>query len=150
VRRLVAAVAALVILASACEVVQHADELAQTTWVVVTVDGEDVPTGEILLWFEDDTATLVTQPGVGFRTSTLRRRCAESESAVTMDAESRALEFEGFTADDGGPYCDPGMAELHGKIADALNGTETWEATSHALELVGSSRVRLEPADSSD
>jgi hypothetical protein len=116
----------------------------------VAVDDEDVSTGDVLMWFEDDTATVITQPQLGIRTSPFRRPCAEGESAITMDADGHALEFEGFTADEGGPYCDPGMAELHGKIVEALHGNETWEATRDALELVGSSRVRLAPADSSD
>ncbi len=147
-RIVAAAFLALVIVTSGCDVVQDADELAGTTWIVIAVDDEDVPAGEVLLWLDADTATLITQPQLGIRTAPFKRRCAESESSISMDTDGHALEFSPFTEDEGGPFCDPGMAELHDRIAEALHGTETWEATSGALELVGISRVRLESAGS--
>ena len=133
-------------LASACAAIQDDEELPFTTWQVVEIDGDEVSSGEVLLFLDANTATLLTQPMLGNRN--VGRHCAESTSEMVWDADGRALNFTGFEDEGSRVLCGPGMEELHVRISIALRDNESWEATSEWLDLVGSSRVRLESTGS--
>lgn len=148
-RDLLRAARALVLcglVASGCAAIQDAEELPFTTWQVVEIDGDEVPSGEVLLSLDANAATLLTEPMVGNRNVT--RHCAESTSEMVWDSDGHALHFTGFEDDGSRVLCRPGMEELHARISTALRDNEKWEATSEGLNLIGSSRLRLESTGS--
>lgn len=138
---------ALAWLMTSCGVIADAEQLADSSWVVVEIDGEAVPSDEIYLFFDSlDSASLVTH--IVFRGGGRALRCREGTSDVAMDTDGHALNFTGFEENPlSGPEREPCGAELmdlHDRIAQALRENESWEATADTLELIGTSRVRLE------
>jgi hypothetical protein len=132
-------------LIAGCGIMPDARDLPESTWTVVEVDGEAVPAGEIYLLFGVETATLRTRvdgarggiPG-----------CRDSVSEIVWDSDGHALNFLGFVDERlGAQPCDPAMAALHDRIAGALRDNESWESDAESLQLIGTSRVRLLPAD---
>ena len=122
-----------------------ATELSSSQWSVIEVDGEPVPSGEGWLYFEEDTAELVTQFQVGNRN--VGRHCRKGEAQVGWGGDG--LNFSGFASGEDG-RCDAGMAEWHDRIARALAGTERWQASGDTLDLIGSNQVRLRQTEGSE
>ena len=144
--RLVGRLALIGVLA-ACGVTSDAQQLPGSQWTVTEVDGEPVPADEIWLYFERDTAELLTQPRLGNRN--VGRHCRKGTAEIVWDSDGHALNFGDFTSGEEG-RCAPGMSEWHDRIAQALRSNDRWEASADALTLVGSSSVRLRPEGGSD
>jgi hypothetical protein len=135
---------------AACDVViDDAEDLAGSSWIVTEIDGDEVPFDEIFLSFDGpdiDSASLVTHIVLeGARG--VAPRCREGVTEVAMDTDGHALNFIGFDDIDlrgnQDAPCDAGLSALHDRIAAALRNNESWEATSDTLELIGTSRIHL-------
>ena len=131
-------------------------DLIGTAWSVTQLDGEVLPEGEVYLFLDSDSATLTTHLGRPHRfEGNVATRCRESVSELVMDTDGQALNFNGFvprelSRRDDVP-CDESLQQLHDRVADALGGNDSWEATSDStIDLVGTSRVTLEGDGGSD
>ncbi len=139
------AVVGPLLLAFAEVLVHDADDLLGTSWTVAEIDGDTVPEGEVYLFLDAESASLVTHIVLG--TGGLSPRCRESVSEVVMDTDGHALNFTGFddlrlSLREQRP-CDEALSGLHHRIALALRHNESWRATGEELELLGTSRIRL-------
>src|SRR5688500_16453898 len=139
--------AALVIAVAGCGTgLTDAEELAGPVWMVVDIDGEPVPFDEVYFWFNSSeltSATLATH--IVARGRGRMPRCRESVSDIAMDVDGNALTFDGF---DDVPMSDPStascaqeLADLHDRIALALEENQCWERTSDRLVLSGANQV---------
>ena len=133
--------------------VTEPDELVNPIWMVVEIDDEPVPFDEVYFWFSSElkSATLATH--IVARGGGVAPRCRESVSEVNLDIDGDRLTITGFEdvrLVGRRASCDQALADLHDRIAHALEKTESWERTSETLILSGASRVTLESGDSSD
>lgn len=129
----VAVVAAVIVgLASGCDLLEsEANPLvAGSQWRVARVDGETVGI-ELILTFIGDTATLSSECGAG-------------TSRVAIDTDGRTVGFGPFDGPRGPAICSREAMDLHGRVAEALQGVERWEDAGSATELRGDSIVRIE------
>ena len=100
-------------------------------WRVVAVDEESTAGHEMILTFLADSATLSS-------------RCGASTGTVSMDAGGSAITFDAIQGPLGQPVCPQAALEAHELVADALEGTERWEAEGEAVELVGERVIHLQ------
>ena len=149
--QLLGAAAVVIGLVAGCGVVSDAEHLSGSAWTVLEIDGEAVPSGEIYLFFDSprrDTALLVTH--INAHTRGLAPRCREGVADFAMDTDGNALSFGDFEEADLSEMrrirCDSSLSELHDRVATALAEAEWWQATGDALEIVGTSTVRLAPS----
>ena len=138
-RRGAAVVALATVAASGCAPSQDPALIADSRWVLTAADAVEVPAGQVYLRFEGHSATLVTQPEQRSRFAS--PSCAFTVFEVALGPDGQ-LTFPS-SSDGTGLICEPGMAEVHLRVAEALSATESWQVTGDRLDLAGGSDLRF-------
>ncbi len=100
-------------------------------WRVMAVDDESTAGHEMILTFLADSATLSS-------------RCGASTGTVNMDLDGSAISFEDIQGPLGQPACPQAALDAHQLVADALQGTDRWNAEGEAVQLLGERVVHLQ------